>query len=291
MKSIIQLAIIGMLAVSNVKAQEREIRRAVERDQAAKHEGQRQKGIQAVDERLDKLDEKDAEFRAGVKPFPTCSYTIDMNFPDKPKNNMVIKYAFKQYDCASEFEDKEGRGETRTITNFKEGKTLVLTTDKKGRKTGMEMDMKMMNGMIRGYAEKESKKIDDGRTSVTATDEYKTIEGYKCRKYRMTNDDFDADLWITQDKTPIGAKEMSFAMANAIGGTKSNLGVSYYNKIQGGVCIQIHSYPKSKRDEEVILTYKNFSATVPTEMFSTAGYEIQKMPSLRDMWDSQKNQR
>lgn len=54
-----------------------------------------------------------------------------------------------------------------------------------------------------------------------------------------------------------------------------------------GVVIQTHMYPKGGRSEEAIMTMLNIKADyAPDEMFSTSGYEITVMPSMKDMWKS-----
>lgn len=269
----------------------RQVEKDVERKLEDKYSDDRQKGEKAVDERLDRMDELDAEFRAGVKPFPTLSYKMSVEYPEKPKNNTEMYFAFKQFDCAMRMEAKpDSKEETRIITNFKSGKAVTLTTDRKGRKTGMEMDMKLMTSMARGSANKENELIEEGKVEIKVTDEYKTINGYKCRKYIYEHPQYTAFIWVTNDRLPVNARDFSFAMANAMNGSKGAPNTACYQKLKGGVCIQTHIIPKQSRMEETIMTYTDFSNSAPEAMFTTAGYEIQQMPSMRDMWNNYKEE-
>lgn len=291
----ITIFFIAFFASFTMLAQRSYIRSKVRQDVENKikdnYEDDRQKGVKAVDESLDRMDAKDAEFRAGVKPFPTLSYKITIEYPTKPKNNGVIKYYFKNYDCAADMSEMNTKsGEMRVITNFKKGKSITLMTDKKGKKTGMEMDMKMLTSMAQNSANRERDQSDYSTYKLEETNEYKTINGYKCRKYIMNQDRYTIEIWVTNDKMPAGGKDFSFAMANAFGG-KNTMNTSYYANIKGGVCIQTHMIPKDSKSEEMIMTYSDFSSNVSESVFSTEGYEIQSMPSMRDLWNTARDER
>lgn len=286
------VVLVGFSSSAQRSAVRREIQRDQELKQEQKYSEERKKGEKAVDERLDRMDQLDAEYRAGVKPFPTMSYKVTIEYPDKPKNNTEMHYYFKQFDCVMLMPQKEGKSEEmRVITNFKSGKATTLTTDKKGRKTGMVMDLKMMTSMDRGVANKENQMLEDGRSEIRMTDEYKTINGYKCRKYIYDHPKYTAEMWVTQDKLPVNASDFTFGMANAMSGSQQSINTSYYSKIKGGVCIQTHLIPKDRHMQESIMTYSEFSAQAPDQMFSTAGYELQEMPSLRDVWNNYKEEK
>jgi hypothetical protein len=45
--------------------------------------------------------------------------------------------------------------------------------------------------------------------------------------------------------------------------------------------------PKQNKQDECIMTFKNIKlGSVPDAMFSTAGYEVMKMPSFQDMMNN-----
>ncbi|MBL7764961.1 MAG: DUF4412 domain-containing protein [Chitinophagaceae bacterium] len=273
-------------------AQRGYVRRAVEKNQEEKHEGERQKGEKAVDERLDTWDEKDKQQRAGIKPFPTMSMTLVMEYPEKPKNNASISYYYKNYDCASvmTFESRKSEMD-RTIMNFKEGKSIMLMTDKKGKKTGMQMELKTMDWAVKGAVEKENRMLEEGDATLVATDEYQTIEGYKCRKYNYENEKYRSEIWVSTD-VKIDYNQFNNAMYSAFASSRSATNNAYHKAGMKGVVIRMHVFPKDRHIDESIMTFKNFKlGSVPDEMFSTAGYEVTQMPSIRDMWNGYKDER
>lgn len=276
-----------MLLIGSVHAQRNYVRRAIEKDMEKKYEDDRQKGVNAVDERLDKWEESDKAKRASMEPFPTMSMSMSIEYPEKPKNNVTIHYYFKNYSCASIFKmEKESNGMDRMIMNFKDGKSTLLMTDRKGRKTGMVMELKNFDWAVKSGMEKNNKLLEDGDATITATDEYKTIEGYKCRKYLYEDQNYKSEMWVSNS---VGIEHFKFnkAVFSAFANSKNPNNNAYYKAGMNGVVIQTHMYPKGGRSEEAIMTMKNIKADyAPDEMFSTAGYEITVMPSMKDMWKS-----
>lgn len=264
-------------------AQSSYVRKSIEK----KYEGDRQKGVNAVDERLEKWEEVDKEKRAQIKPFATMSYDMELSYPDKPQNNMTIQYYFKNYDCVVVYKtENQNTGVDRTLLNFKEGKSTTLMTDKKGKKTGVVTELKSFDWLAKSAAEKNNKALKDGDVTLKATDEYKTIEGYKCRKYIYEDMNHRMDMWMANN-VGIETVQLNQAMySSAIYSSAKNVSNYAYQKASAnGVAIQTHIYPKSPRQEESVMTIKNIkNGSVSDAMFSTEGYEIAKMPSLRDIW-------
>ncbi|MEZ5045611.1 MAG: DUF4412 domain-containing protein [Chitinophagaceae bacterium] len=287
---ILMVLMLAQQAIAQRSQVHREVKNKVKEKQTAQYQDEREKGKQAVEERLDTWERQDKEFRAGIKPFPTASFKAQISYPQKPKNNMEIQYYFKQFDCVSVFKEKQSSSETtRMITNFKEGKSIILTTDKKGKKTGIEMDMKMAQGMVRSMAKKQTEQNQDHNIHFKATNEFKTISGYRCQKYIVEAEETKSNMWLSKDKFPFSFLDIGFAMANAFGGTQA-LSNAMYPKSTEGVLIQIEMYDKSQQEIESIITYSDFSNNAPAAMFGTDGYEIQKMPSMRSLWDQYKNE-
>lgn len=276
------------LFVNIMHAQRSYVKKAVEKDMEKKYGDDQKKGEGAVDERLDKWEETDKAKRAGIEPFPAMSMSMTIEYPGKPKNNMSIDYYFKNYDCASVFKTEKGNnGMDRMIMNFKDGKSTMLMTDKKGKKTGMIMELKNFDWAIKNEVEKSNKMMEDGDATFTATDEYKTIEGYKCRKYIYEDQNNKSDMWICNN---VGIDHIKYNRAaySVFANSKNAGNNAYYKAGTNGVVIQMHMYPKG-RGEEAIMTMKNIKPGVaPEEMFSTAGYEVTQMPSLKDIWKSAK---
>lgn len=262
-------------------------RREAEKDIEKKFEDDRQKGVNAVDERLDKWEETDKAKRAQIEAFPTMSMSMSIEYPEKPKNNVNIEYYFKNYDCAAIFKtQKENNGMDRMIMNFKQGNSTILMTDKKGRKTGMVMEMKNYDWAVKNAVNKNNKMMADGDATITPTDEYKTIEGYKCRKFLYEDQNNKMNMWVSKE---VGMDYIKFnkAAASAFANSKNVNSDAYRQAGIDGVVVQTHIFPKGGRQEEAIITMKNIRAGVaPDEMFSTAGYEISKMPSMKEIWKS-----
>ena len=284
---------------SFANAQRSYIRKAVKNDiekkQEAKHQDEREKGAKAVDERLDAWDEADQKSRSKIQAFPTMSMTMDMEYPNKAKNNGSIDYYYKGYDCAAvmhfDRNSKSNGSVERTIMNFKEGKSLMLMTDKKGRKTGMSMELKSFDWIAKAAVKKDNDMLEKGDAEIKATDEYKTIEGYKCRKYLYENEKYNSEMWVTND-SKIDFMKMNNALYNVFANSKDPNQNAYMKAGMKGFCIQAHMMPKDRRLEECILTFKNIKlGSVPSEMFTTEGYEITEMPSIRNMWDSYKQEK
>lgn len=290
------LIILFLLGINSFcEAQHSQIRRAVKNDielkQENKHAADRTKGEQAVDERLDALDESDKKARAKVQPFPTMSFTMQMEFMDKPKNNGSIHYYFKEFDCVSVMEFERSKGSMdRMIMNFKEGKSVMLMTDKKGKKTGMRMDLKMVDWAAKAAVNKDQKMLENGEASVKATDEYKIIEGYKCRKYLYENEKYASEMWVSTD-AKLDYLKINHAMYSVFSTSKDPNQHVYYRAGMKGVTIQTHLMPKDKRMQECIMTMKDIHlGNVASELFSTEGYEIMDMPTLRNIWDGAKHE-
>jgi GLPGLI family protein len=143
---------------------------------------------------------KSSPWKAPSSPFPTMSVKIEMVFPANAKANATMEYYYKGFECASlmSFAQDES-GLNRMIMNFKEGKMMMLMQDKKGKKTGMEMNLKSFD-----WEESVTEEVVDAANSqeslkIKTTNEYKTIEGYKCRKYIYESEDAVSILWITKD--------------------------------------------------------------------------------------------
>lgn len=289
MKFLATLLLLSTLGI-NLHAQRSYVRKAVEKNQEEKHQTEKQQGEQAVDERLDAWDAKDKKQRERIEPFPTMSYTMDLQFPDKPKQNSSIDYTYKGYQCAMVMHmDNDRNQENRTIINFKEGTSTTLMTDKKGKKTGMEMELKMIDWGAKAAVKKEQNKLTQHDAELKATNEYKTIEGYKCRKFEYRSQQYQSDIWVTTD---IKADYTAFNKALAsVYATQPYGLMEYYKSGMNGFAIQIHSTSDDPKFRESIITMKNIkTGTINESVFNTDGYEIQKMPSVRDMWNSFKRE-
>ncbi len=288
MKKIILMFSIFLISSQISSAQRRYVRDAIERNMEKKYEKDREKGYNAVDERLDKLDETDKEKRAKVQPFEPMSFEMEIEYPDRPKDNGTIQYYFKNYECSFVFKTAQGNSSTdRMIMNYKEGKSTTLMTDKKGKKTGMVMEMKNYDWIINYAVDKNTKMLEDDDATIKKTDEYKTIEGYKCRKFIYEDYTNTIEYWVSNSIDMKYVRMNQAAFNNLYTGRKKTNENPYQKVGMNGLIIQTHILPKNSRNEESIITMKNIKfGNVPDGVFSTEGYEIATMPSLRDIWKS-----
>jgi GLPGLI family protein len=230
---------------------------------------------------------KSSPWKAPSSPFPTMSVKIEMVFPANAKANATMEYYYKGFECASlmSFAQDES-GLNRMIMNFKEGKMMMLMQDKKGKKTGMEMNLKSFD-----WEESVTEEVVDAANSqeslkIKTTNEYKTIEGYKCRKYIYESEDAVSILWITKDIN-MNYLDYNQAMYQAFSNSKSTQGNAFEQAGMNGMLIQNHMIPKQNKQDECIMTFKNIKlGNVPDAMFSTTGYEVMKMPSFQDMMNN-----
>jgi len=263
-----------------------------ERTQRTTFSGERVKGEIEVDGRLNAIDDADSKTRAVVKEFPTMSLTMVIDYPIKLANNMTINYSFKGYECASvmNFEKNRYSGIDRMIMDFKEGKSIILSTDKKGKKTGVKMDMKGINMITKSAVAKEENNIQKGESSLQATEETKIIEGYKCMKYLHEGEKYTSEIWVTQD-AKLDAVTWNNALVQAFANTSGPSQNAYMKLSMKGIAIQTHMIPKDGRSQECTMTMKNIKPGVAmAEMFSTQGYDVTEMPSVRTLWDEYKKE-
>jgi hypothetical protein len=150
----------------------------------------------------------------------------------------------------------------------------------------MEMNLKSFD-----WEESVTEEVVDAANSqeslkIKTTNEYKTIEGYKCRKYIYESEDAVSILWITKDIN-MNYLDYNQAMYQAFSNSKSTQGNAFEQAGMNGMLIQNHMIPKQNKQDECIMTFKNIKlGSVPDAMFSTAGYEVMKMPSFQDMMNN-----
>ncbi len=293
MKTILLIHVLLLCAITGFTQRgyvHKALKNDIEKKQEATHEDERVKGEKAVDERLDAWDESDKKSREKIQAFPTMSLTMVMEFPEKPKSNMSITYYYKEYNCASvmKFENTtHGSSMDRTIMNFKEGKSTMLMTDKKGRKTGMRMELKTIDWVAKVAIKKDNAQLANGEASLKTTNEYKIIEGYKCRKYIHETEKYTTELWVTTE-SKIDYMQLNRALYHVFAGTGQNQN-AYFDAGMKGIAIQTHLIPKDGHSQECIMTMEDINAGyAPAEMFSTDGYDVKDMPTIRNVWDGYK---
>jgi len=152
------------------------------------------------------------------------TFSLDMEMAETKKNGKVentkISMAVNNSQFAIFFKDHEGAGtSSRMIFNTEDGKTTMITTDKKGKTSGFRMKMP---GTGRTIAETAQEAVD--RFTFTQTGERKTIDGYDCEKVivKDTKKGTVTESWVTQD-LEVSSTDIFGGLMAAFGG-KAKMG-------------------------------------------------------------------
>lgn len=160
------------------------------------------------------------------------------------------------------------KGDQTTMIYNLDDRMVTTLVNSDGEKTGMRMKMPKINI--------EEKTGDASSYAITPTDEWKTIEGYKCRKYLMETDEYTGHTWVTEEANIDYGKLFSFFNS----GQKNNKVSPPALKDLKGFAME--TYTKSKKgDVEVEMKVTNLTTgKVDENIFDTSGYNITDMSSL-----------
>lgn len=163
-------------------------------------------------------------------------------------------------------------GETsRIIMDRKTGQMTMLTTDKKGKKSGIKMKMpKIVIG------EELQEEIDNQNVKITVTNEKKTIEGFTCTKVLMDGDDYNTVAWVTNEKNISLYDIFNFLSISKKDNNSKN---DQYAGLSG---LALEAISRDKKTGEIVTTkVKNLKVgSVSSSAFSTAGFEVMDMSNL-----------
>ena len=108
----------------------------------------------------------------------------------------------------------EGSERNQMILNTQNGKTTMITTDKKGQTTGYELRIPSMAGAVGD----EIDEMDMTRYSFEKTGQRRTIDGYDCELIIMKDRDSDmvSEAWVTKD-IELDASEVFGGLAKSFG--------------------------------------------------------------------------
>ncbi|MEO8149920.1 MAG: DUF4412 domain-containing protein [Bacteroidia bacterium] len=197
------------------------------------------------------------------------SYTITIESA-KLTEPMDINMTVKGNLSCMQIPSMESSGMVKNIINS-ETQSMIMCNDRGGRKIGMKMNMKDAER----FAPQEAKPF-----TVTETTETKVIDGYKCKKIIMENDESKNELWITNE-LPISMKDL----LNSISANRSPGSIMLRNLKRGygdqnGVALQTFSTNKSSK-EEFTMTIHNITKTkVDDKVFNTDDFQLMDMPNM-----------
>lgn len=176
-----------------------------------------------------------------------------------------ITMAFNTDHMAMVPKSPDEKGDMRMVYDLRNKNTYTLITDEKGQRTGMKMKMMKVN------VEGDEKGADEG--VVTRTDEMRTIEGYKCRKYIYKGKDGSGEAWIAEDVS----FDMMAAFRQMVGGKKVE---KWQNMPHNGVAME-NTWNSADGKEKVTMFTKDLViGKVDESLFSTSGFEVMDMTGM-----------
>lgn len=207
------------------------------------------------------------------------SFSVQMEMTEVKKNGkediVVMSMAVVPEEFGILMQDKEVNETTRMILNTQDGKTTMITTDKKGAKQGFRMKMPG----IRPVTEEVVQESLEGIT-IEQTGETKVIDGFNCSKYLVTDtkNNMTTESWVTTD-AGIDAQDIYAGMMNAFGnqakkqsGPASSLAGGY----EGFPILTISTDGKST----YTCRYRNLKvgdANMDKSILDTSGVQIQSI--------------
>jgi hypothetical protein len=210
------------------------------------------------------------------------SFRMNMQSTDSKGKTITSSahYYFSKWKTAMESNLDNNSGQMRMIFDLQNRKTTMLTTDKKGHKSGIIMKMPKFSYKSDKLDNKVEQMIDG--TTYRKTGEKKEIEGYLCEKWIMTNEYGETEAWITD--------QIDFNLANVFGFFSISAGMPgskspKYKQFESMRGFSLETIHTSTKGEKTIVTVTNIKiGDVGNAPFSTEGYEVQDMSSLGDMF-------
>jgi len=183
------------------------------------------------------------------KPDKNGAVNIEMHF-DKTKTGMVM-------------DTKDGK--TAKIIFDLSDNSMTMITDEKGKTSGFKMRRPKIKKLMEDA-------LDD--TDIQKTGEMRTIDGYRCEKYIVTNteDDYVTTAWITKD-VDIDWRKVAESMA--MGKLKAG-GYSDWE----GFNIESESVHNGGKETYKTRTKNIKLGSVDKSVFDTSGVEIISMPGF-----------
>lgn len=205
------------------------------------------------------------------------SVSMDMEITQTKKNGKVetntISMAVTTDRYAIGINDESGNRISQMIFNTEDGKTTMITTDKKGQKTGFRMKMPGARSMAANAAEDV---VD--RFEFTRTGERKNIDGYDCEKIivKDTKEGTLTTSWITQD-LGVNSKDVFEGMIRAMGNKMKTGPNSIMDRSFDGFPIMSTTEDKGKTYVTHFRNIKVGEANIDQSLLDVSGVEIQSL--------------
>lgn len=201
--------------------------------------------------------------------------SIKMNF-ETTQNGKVLKdesgdihFFIDKFKVAfiPQFQETE---ESKIILDRQTAKMTILTTDKKGKKTGIAMKMPKINISDVEDFEDNSK--------VTVTNEKKTILGQSCTKIIVDDDDYYTVGWVTDDKDISMVELFNFMNVQTQQGKNNSKNDKYAGV--SGITMEAATRDKKSGETTLVKVTEYKKGSVDSKAFSTSGYEVIDMSQM-----------
>jgi hypothetical protein len=146
------------------------------------------------------------------------TFSITMEVEEAKRSGKVDKSNIRLGVTSDRFairiSDDAGKENSHMILNTQDGMTTMITTDKKGERTGVRLRIPNMGSTVT-----ETGEATLDRYTFEKTGERKMVDGYNCEKVIVTDTQKGTvtESWVTQD-LDITSAEIFGGMAQAFGG-------------------------------------------------------------------------
>ncbi|MEL6675362.1 MAG: DUF4412 domain-containing protein [Bacteroidota bacterium] len=222
---------------------------------------------------------------ADVKPsefigYYTMEYRSYKNGKEEKDSPSTISYYMDTYRFAMK---PQQPGEDEQITMIMDrGKRKMINKiiDEDGNKTAMILPMIKIGVKVNTDAQ-STEQYSTESANVQATGRSKTIHGYLCKEYKVENEEGTTLVWITNGTDLNMAEMLSFINVQASGSGSAAPSGQYNNVYSlGGFPMESH-FTDKKGKQKTSYQIKEFKkGSVPAEIFSLSGYEVQDVSSM-----------
>ena len=193
------------------------------------------------------------------------SFDIDMTMTDKKgkQEKMLMQYHVNTYQNAMVMKGEKKSETGRMIFDRQEG-TITMFDDEE--KTAMVMKQPKI-----AVKNKKGQGSDENFPNYVATGKTKTIDGYTCYENIAENEELKMVTWI--------AKDLDIDLMEAMNFGKPTPAQQIPTNLRG---VALETTITDLKDGSIIFTkIKNIvKGKIDPNMFSTAGYQVRKMPFM-----------
>ncbi|MEL7162572.1 MAG: DUF4412 domain-containing protein [Bacteroidota bacterium] len=209
------------------------------------------------------------------------TFSLVMEMTEIKKNGkeqqFSMELAVDETNVAFRMKDTEAKEQTRMILNTQDGKTTMISTDKKGEQTAVRMRMPGTR-----YVAQEAIQETMDNFTVEKTGERKTIDGYSCEKYVVTDtkEGWITESWVTTD-LEINAQDIYGSILNGFSGGQ---GMKSTQNPAGNLAGLAEGFPilstQTQNGKTYVSRYRNIrvgESAYDRSLMNTDGIQIQSV--------------